>query len=99
MVAFLGDHLVFDISALTEKLSAMHVPGIGGFDLGGHHNALKLSHAGVLNLGKQDIFLHDGKQQLMVNGKEGDSVNLKTSEVAGLDMATGSITEPLRWAA
>jgi len=53
----------------------------------------------VLNLGKQDIFLHDGKQQLMVNGKEGDSVNLKTSEVAGLDMATGSITEPLRWAA
>jgi hypothetical protein len=84
MVAFQGDHQVLDLSALTERSSAAHIPGIGGFDLGGNHNALVLSLADVLSLGEQDLFIDDGKQQLIVNGKEGDSVDLTSSHVPGL---------------
>jgi Bacterial Ig-like domain len=84
MVAFLGDHQVLDLSAFTEKLAPAHLPGIGGFDLGGHYNALHISLADVLSLGEQGLFIDDGKQQLIVNGKEGDSVDLTNSHVAGL---------------
>src|SRR5471030_2025403 len=37
MVSFLGDHQVLDLSSLNDKSSIVHTPGIGGFDLGGHH--------------------------------------------------------------
>ncbi|WP_158941211.1 Ig-like domain-containing protein [Burkholderia sp. S171] len=84
MLAFQGDHQVLDLSALTDRSSLAHVPGIGGFDLGGQHNALVLSLADVLSLGEQDLFIDDGKHQLIVNGKEGDSVDLTSSHVPGL---------------
>lgn len=84
MVAFLGDHQVLDLSNFTEHTQAAHTQSIVGFDLGGHHNALKVSLADVLSLGEQDLFIDDGKRQLIVNGKEGDSVDLTTSHVAGL---------------
>jgi hypothetical protein len=38
----------------------------------------------VLNLGEKDLFREDGKQQLMVNGKAGDSVILSNTRVAGV---------------
>jgi hypothetical protein len=50
----------------------------------GKHNTLKLSLVDVLNLGETDLFQHDGKQQMMVNGKEGDEVDLSNSHIAGL---------------
>jgi large repetitive protein len=53
-------------------------------DLDGQHNTLKLSLVDVLNLGETDLFQHDGKQQMMVNGKEGDAVDLSNSHIAGL---------------
>ena len=84
MVAFLGDHQVLDLSAVTDKSLAASTPGIGGFDLGGHHNALVISLSDVLTLGEQDLFIDDGKHQLIVNGKEGDSVDLQNSHVPGL---------------
>ena len=84
MVAFLGDHQVLDLSAVTDKSLAATTPGIGGFDLGGHHNALVISLSDVLTLGEQDLFIDDGKHQLIVNGKEGDSVDLQNSHVPGL---------------
>lgn len=84
MVSFLGDHQVLNLSNFTEHAAASHTQSIVGFDLGGHHNALKVSLADVLSLGEQDLFIDDGKQQFIVNGKEGDSVNLTTSHVAGL---------------
>ena len=84
MVAFLGDHQVLDLSAVTDKSLAATTPGIGGFDLGGHHNALVISLSDVLTLGEQDLFIEDGKHQLIVNGKEGDSVDLQNSHVPGL---------------
>jgi hypothetical protein len=84
VVSFLGDHQVLDLSALTERSSPVHVPGVAGFDLGGNHNALKLSLADVLSLGEHDLFIDDGKQQLIVHGKDGDSVDLTSSHVPGL---------------
>jgi hypothetical protein len=84
MVSFLGDHQVLNLSNFTEHTAAAHTQSIVGFDLGGHHNALKVSLADVLSLGEQDLFIDDGKKQLIVNGKEGDSVDLTTSHVAGL---------------
>jgi hypothetical protein len=83
-VSFQGDHQVLNLSSFTDHGPAAHTQSILGFDLGGHHNALKVSLADVLSLAKQDLFIDDGKSQLMVNGKEGDSVNLTNSHVAGL---------------
>jgi hypothetical protein len=52
IVALLGDHQVLDLASIVDKSTAnAQLPGIGGFDLGGHHNALKLSIADVLHFG------------------------------------------------
>ncbi|WP_051888335.1 Ig-like domain-containing protein [Caballeronia sordidicola] len=85
MISFLGDHQVLNLNNFTEhSAAAAQTQSVVGFDLGGHHNALKVSLADVLSLGEQDLFIDDGKQQLIVNGKEGDSVDLTSSHVAGL---------------
>lgn len=84
MVQFLGDHQVLNLTPLLERTPVTNISAIGGFDLGGHHNELKLSLADVLSLGETDLFIDDGKHQLMVNGKEGDSVDLSNSHIAGL---------------
>ena len=84
IVAFHGDHLVLNVSAMSDRQGGAHLPAVGGFDLGGHHNALKISIADVLNLGAHDFFIDDGKQQLIVHGKEGDAVDLTHAHVAGL---------------
>jgi hypothetical protein len=79
-----GDHQILDLTSLTGKTAAAKISGIEVIDLGGQHNTLKLSLVDVLNLGETDLFQQDGKQQLMVNGKEGDVVDLSNSHVAGL---------------
>jgi hypothetical protein len=84
MVRFLGDHQVLDLTPLMERTLTTRIPAIGGLDLGGHHNELKLSLANVLSLGETDLFINDGKIQLMVSGKDGDSVDLSNSHIAGL---------------
>ncbi|MGV7242650.1 hypothetical protein [Caballeronia sp. M23-90] len=45
---------------------------------------MKLSLTDVLNLGETDLFQKDGKQQMMVNGSNGDTVDLSNSHIAGL---------------
>ena len=45
---------------------------------------MKLSLTDVLNLGETDLFQKDGKQQMMVNGSNGDTVDLSNAHVAGL---------------
>jgi hypothetical protein len=84
MVQFLGDHQVLNLTPLLERTPVTSISAIGGFDLGGHHNELKLTLADVLSLGETDLFIDDGKLQLMVNGKEGDSVDLSNSHIAGV---------------
>src|SRR5471032_1977267 len=84
-VALLGDHQIFDPGAVADRSVAEATRGVGGFDLGGHHNALVLSLSDVLNLGERNLFIDDGKHQLIVNGKEGDSVDLHNSHIPGLN--------------
>ncbi|MFT4434099.1 hypothetical protein ACMX25_11995 [Caballeronia sp. 15715] len=83
-VAFLGHHLALDLNGFAFALPVAYAPNIGGFDLGGHHNALTLSLADVLSLGGHNLFVDDGKRQVIVNGKAGDSVDLTNSHVTGL---------------
>ncbi|WP_165987213.1 Ig-like domain-containing protein [Caballeronia sp. SBC1] len=79
-----GDHQVLDLTSLTGQTAAAKISGIEAIDLGGQHNTLKLSLTDVLNLGETDLFMKDGKQQMMVQGKEGDEVDLSNSHIAGL---------------
>jgi large repetitive protein len=79
-----GDHQILDLTSLTGKTAAAKISGIEVIDLGGQHNTLKLSLTDVLNLGETDLFQQDGKQQMMVQGKEGDVVDLSNSHIAGL---------------
>ena len=79
-----GDHGVLDLTSLSGKTAAAKVSGIDTVDLGGAHNALKLSLTDVLNLGQPDLFQHDGKQQMVVQGSNGDSVDLSNAHIAGV---------------
>ncbi|SAL37270.1 hemolysin-like protein [Caballeronia sordidicola] len=79
-----GDHQVLDLTSLTGKTAAAKISSVEVFDLGGHQNTLKLSVLDVLNLGETDLFQHDGKQQLMVNGHAGDVVDMANAHVSGL---------------
>jgi len=79
-----GDHQVLDLTSLTGKTAAAKISGIEVVDLGGQHNTLKLSLLDVLNLGETDLFQKDGKQQMMVQGKDGDTVDLSNTHIAGL---------------
>jgi len=79
-----GDHQVLDLTSLTGKTAASKISGIEVIDLGGHHNTLKLSMVDVLNLGEANLFQNVGKQQMMVKGAEGDTVDLVNLRVAGL---------------
>jgi hypothetical protein len=83
-IAIADDHQVLDLTSLTGKTTASMVMGIEKIDLGGQHNTLKIAMIDVLNLGETDLFREDGKQQLMVNGKAGDSVKLSNTRVAGI---------------
>lgn len=85
VLTLLGDHQVLDLTSLTGKTASAKLSGVEVFDLNGHSNTLKLSLVDVLNLGEVDIFQGDGNQQVLVNGKQGDSVDLSNSHVAGLD--------------
>jgi hypothetical protein len=80
----MGAQQVLDLSGISGKTAAAKLSGIEVFDLGGHANTLKVSAQDVLNLGEQDLFMHDGKQQLMIKGSNGDTVELSTMHVAGL---------------
>jgi hypothetical protein len=79
-----GDHQLIDLTSLTGKTAAAKISGIEVIDLGGQHNTLKLSLVDVLNLGEHDMFRNDGKQQMLVRGMEGDSVDLSNAHVAGI---------------
>jgi hypothetical protein len=79
-----GDHQVLDLSSLTGKTAAAKISGIEVIDLGGHANNVKLSLIDVLNLGEADLFQKDGKQQMMVKGSDGDTVDLSNTHIAGV---------------
>src|SRR5476651_155581 len=79
-----GDQQVLDLTSLSGKTAAAKVSGIEAIDLGGAHNMLKLSLVDVLNLAERDLFQKDGKQQMLVSGSNGDSVDLSNAHIAGV---------------
>ncbi|WP_031363614.1 Ig-like domain-containing protein [Caballeronia sordidicola] len=79
-----SDHGMIDLASLAAKPVAAKASGADAIDVTAQHAVLKLSLVDVLNAGEQDLFQKDGKQQLVVNGKEGDTVDLSNSHVAGL---------------
>lgn len=83
-VSIANDHQLLDLTSLTGKTIGSTIMGIDTIDLGGQHNTLQIAMIDVLNLGEKDLFREDGKQQLMVNGKAGDSVILSNTRVAGV---------------
>ncbi|MGX7004195.1 hypothetical protein [Caballeronia sp. KNU42] len=78
------DHQTIDLTSLSGKTIGSTITGIERIDLGGQHNTLKIAMIDVLNLGETDLFRADGKQQFMVNGKAGDTVELSNTRVAGI---------------
>ncbi|MGJ7581775.1 Ig-like domain-containing protein [Variovorax sp. RHLX14] len=76
-----------DTSTLAARNTASSaVASLGKLDLGGNgDNTLKLSLDDLLNLGRTDLYAIDGRTQLMVNGDEGDAV-----ELSGLNGSNGS---------
>jgi|SRR5471030_756668 hypothetical protein len=79
-----GNHQVLDLTSLSGKTAAAKVSGIEAIDLGGAHNMLKLSLVDVLNLAELDLFQKNGKQQMLVSGSNGDSVDLSNAHIAGV---------------
>ncbi|KAJ9430019.1 hypothetical protein SAMN05518863_10763 [Candidatus Pantoea symbiotica] len=66
---------VFDFASLAEEHQQQEIHSIS---LEGHGiNMLNISAADVLAFGNEDLFLHDGSKQLMINGDAGDIVNLE----------------------
>jgi hypothetical protein len=80
-----GTDQIIDLSIVGNQLQSIEV-----VDITGHgDNTLNLNLNDVLNLGEKDLFINDGKVQMMVKGDEGDIVNLE-AELKG--------TEPSDWA-
>jgi len=78
-----SDHGIIDLASLAAKPVAAKASAADASDVTVQHGVLKLSLVDVLSAGEQDLFQKDGKQ-LMINGKEGDTVELSNSHVAGL---------------
>ncbi|MBC8731993.1 Ig-like domain-containing protein, partial [Paraburkholderia sp. UCT2] len=67
-----GVDQTLDLTSLHGKLSSIEV-----FDITGTgNNTLRLSLGDVLDLGGKDLFVADGRTQVMVKGNAGDKVDL-----------------------
>jgi len=80
-----GSNEVLDLTSLTGKTAAAKISGIEVIDLGGHTNSVSLSIVDVLNLGQTDLFQYDGNKQMIVNGSNGDTVDLLHAKVARVE--------------
>ncbi|KVM28584.1 hypothetical protein WJ54_12810 [Burkholderia ubonensis] len=84
---------MLDLSNLQGKLSSVEVIDLTG--TGG--NTLKLSLADVLEQGGKDLFVNDGKTQMMIKGADGDVVELSDllpdgSDVGDWAQQAGTVT-------
>ncbi|KVL67631.1 hypothetical protein WJ47_11170 [Burkholderia ubonensis] len=93
MLKLTGTGQVLDLSNLQGKLSSVEVIDLTG--TGG--NTLKLSLADVLEQGGKDLFVNDGKTQMMIKGADGDVVELSDllpdgSDVGDWAQQAGTVT-------
>ncbi|WP_232445545.1 Ig-like domain-containing protein, partial [Burkholderia ubonensis] len=77
-----GEGQVLDLSNLQGKLSSVEVIDLTGTG----SNTLKLSLADVLEQGGKDLFVNDGKTQMMIKGADGDVVELSDLLPDGSDV-------------
>ena len=78
-----GKDQLIDLSALRSKIDSIEI-----FDItGASNNILKLDLNALLQHGEKELFIKDGKTQLMVKGNEGDVVQLKDILPAGSDLS------------
>lgn len=85
--SLIGNTQNLDLTTLSGKLESIEIIDLG---LGATKaNTLNLSVNEVLAQGSKDLFLTDGKAQMMVNGDASDTINLKSA------LPNGSV--PGRW--
>lgn len=78
-----GKDQILDLNVLSSKIESIEV-----FDItGSGDNTLKLDLTTLLQHGEKDLFIEDGKTQLMVKGNEGDVVQLKDILPEGSDIS------------
>jgi hypothetical protein len=78
-----GKDQLLDLNALRSKIDSIEI-----FDItGAGNNILKLDLNALLQHGEKELFIEDGKTQLMVKGNEGDVVQLKDILPAGSDLS------------
>ncbi|MGU7816115.1 Ig-like domain-containing protein [Burkholderia sp. AW49-1] len=77
-----GSDQVLDLSNLEGKLSSIEVIDLTGTGA----NTLKLTLGDVLEQGGKDLFVNDGKTQMMIKGAEGDVVELSDLLPEGVDL-------------
>ncbi|MEA5104084.1 Ig-like domain-containing protein [Pantoea sp. S18] len=80
---FTGKDQLLNLTALNSKVDSIEI-----FDITGTgDNTLKLDFNTLLQHGEKDLFIEDGKTQLLVKGNEGDVVQLKDILPEGSDIS------------
>jgi hypothetical protein len=78
-----GKDQLLDLTALSSKIESIEI-----FDITGNgDNTLKLDLNALLQHGEKDLFIEDGKTQLVINGNEGDVVQLVDILPEGSDIS------------
>jgi hypothetical protein len=78
-----GKDQLLDLTTLGSKIESVEI-----FDItGSGDNTLKIDISALLEHGEKDLFIEDGKTQLMVKGNEGDVVQLKDILPEGSDIS------------
>ncbi|MHC9058768.1 Ig-like domain-containing protein [Pantoea sp. y20] len=78
-----GKDQLLDLTQHQEEIQSVEI-----FDIrGSGDNKLKIDLDALLHYGEKDLFIEDGKTQLMVNGDAGDVVQLKDILPEGSDIS------------
>lgn len=80
---FTGKDQLLDLSQHKAEIQSVEI-----FDIrGSGDNTLKIDLDALLHYGEKDLFIEDGKTQLMINGDAGDVVQLKDILPEGSDIS------------
>ena len=88
-----GANQLLDLNNVAEKVKSVEI-----FDItGSGDNTLRIDAESLLAHGAKDVFIEDGKTQLMVNGNEGDVVQLadilpEGEALSGWTQEAGTVT-------
>jgi hypothetical protein len=88
-----GQQQTLDLTQYQDRIQSIEIIDLTGSG----NNTLKLNLESILALGEKNLFIEDGKNQLIVKGNEGDVVQLKDILPEGEDISEwvhleGSVT-------